>query len=909
MNIKYKVAAASLLAVFVFPLVSSAQTVDQLQAEIQSLLAQVQALQQQLAMTQGGSGAWCHTFNTNLRIGASSSEVTQLQTALQKDGESVDVSGSFDDQTASAVTGFQEKYASDILAPNGLQHGTGYAGTATRKKLNALFGCGNTNPVPTPIPYPIPTPVPTPQPVSGSSPSLTISTDPTIITQSGTVTPGGKGYVLLAADLTAGASDVRISSMGFGCGGDICTQVTNMKMVTVESNPQTWTELESLAPGLFNPNLLIPAGTTKKIEFIGDVSLSAPVGHQMWWTLSSTQVSLVNADNVQGYSNGNTLTVTASPNQTATPSYTVSLASDSPSGQIALGTSNAAVLKFTLQNNASEPLKVNGIAININSSLGNASQFGSFTLSDSNGTQIGGPTTASNVGGPILLQFAFSPQYIVPRGASVTLTVKGNVSPLQISPNIVNSTAQFTLNSTGIVALGATSNVIATQSGAANGATLTIVGQPAQTVTPSFTVSLTQDSPSGQIAVGASNIPVFKFSLQNNAAESLKVNGITVNGNSSLANASQFSSFSLFDSNGVQIGGPIIPSSINGVVSLPFNFVSQYVIPQGSSVTFTVKGNVNSMQISPNIVNSTVQFSLGNNGIVALGATSNIAATQNGTATGVTLTITGASPQTVQVSQVQGLTAIASGSSVNLSWQAASATNGVSAYYVYRSTSPNFTPSFSNTVTAVAGSLSYTDSNLVGGNYYYAVAAQDSKGTVGSASAQVVVGVTVAPTFAIAQDASNPTTTSLFTGANPVTLMAFDISNSSGEDIKVMSIKMNEAVFSASTHTQFTGLILSDIASGVQVGQLPALQSVGSGVYASTFNFANPLVIPAHSQRAYRFSGAVLSYSVDPSIAGTSAQFSIPINGITAIGASSNIAASYNGGSLTGNQFGIAQGQ
>src|SRR6266481_8889976 len=104
MNIKYKVAAASLLAVFVFPLVSSAQTVDQLQAEIQSLLAQVQALQQQLAMTQGGSGAWCHTFNTNLRIGASSSEVTQLQTALQKDGESVDVSGSFDDQTASAGT-------------------------------------------------------------------------------------------------------------------------------------------------------------------------------------------------------------------------------------------------------------------------------------------------------------------------------------------------------------------------------------------------------------------------------------------------------------------------------------------------------------------------------------------------------------------------------------------------------------------------------------------------------------------------------------------------------------------------------------------------------------------------------------------------------------------------------------
>ena len=67
--------------------------------------------------------------------------VTALQTALQKDGESVTVNGTFDDQTAAAVTGFQEKYASQILAPYGLSNGTGYVGSATRAKLNSIYGC------------------------------------------------------------------------------------------------------------------------------------------------------------------------------------------------------------------------------------------------------------------------------------------------------------------------------------------------------------------------------------------------------------------------------------------------------------------------------------------------------------------------------------------------------------------------------------------------------------------------------------------------------------------------------------------------------------------------------------------------------------------------------------------------
>ena len=160
MHLKNKLVAAFALAVLVLPGVSLAQisTVPNasLQAQIQALLAQIQVLQAQLA-AQGGTATtapvWCYTFNNNLSIGMSGSAVTALQTALQKDGESVTVSGTFDDQTAAAVTGFQEKYASAILAPYGLSNGTGYVGAATRSELNSLFGCtgGTTNPITPPV--------------------------------------------------------------------------------------------------------------------------------------------------------------------------------------------------------------------------------------------------------------------------------------------------------------------------------------------------------------------------------------------------------------------------------------------------------------------------------------------------------------------------------------------------------------------------------------------------------------------------------------------------------------------------------------------------------------------------------------------------------------------------------------
>ena len=48
------------------------------------------------------------------------------------------ITGNFGQLTLAATIRFQEKYSAEILAPLGLKQGTGYVGSATRSKLNAL---------------------------------------------------------------------------------------------------------------------------------------------------------------------------------------------------------------------------------------------------------------------------------------------------------------------------------------------------------------------------------------------------------------------------------------------------------------------------------------------------------------------------------------------------------------------------------------------------------------------------------------------------------------------------------------------------------------------------------------------------------------------------------------------------
>lgn len=155
----HKVAAVAVGVAMVFSFAfvtpAQAQTVEELTAQINSLLATISSLQAQLAGmtggTTGGSSA-CYNFTLNHSTGDQGGEVMNIQKFLNAQGNLVATTGAgspgnetsyFGSRTAAAVTAWQNANAAAVLAPVGLSAGTGYWGPSSRAHANTV-GCTTT---------------------------------------------------------------------------------------------------------------------------------------------------------------------------------------------------------------------------------------------------------------------------------------------------------------------------------------------------------------------------------------------------------------------------------------------------------------------------------------------------------------------------------------------------------------------------------------------------------------------------------------------------------------------------------------------------------------------------------------------------------------------------------------------
>ena len=167
-----------------------AATVEELTAQINSLLAMIATLQAQLATVSSGSAASAgtgYTFTRNLKQGDTGADVMELQKALNAAGvgpssgagSSGNETSYFGSITKAGVVAFQDKYASEILSPVGLSVGTGFVGASTRAKLNSLGGAVAMTPT---------------TPTTPAAP-----TTPTTPTTPAVVVPTGSGLTVTAA--------------------------------------------------------------------------------------------------------------------------------------------------------------------------------------------------------------------------------------------------------------------------------------------------------------------------------------------------------------------------------------------------------------------------------------------------------------------------------------------------------------------------------------------------------------------------------------------------------------------------------------------------------------------------------------------------------------------------------------
>lgn len=129
------------------------KTPEQKQAELrEKLLAEIEFLKKEIARLQAEIAKIlvrqrvisCQRLDTNLHYGMmGNAKVRCLQEFLRAQGPEIYpeglVTGNFLFLTKAAVIRFQEKYASEILAPWGLTKGTGFVGPSTRAKINELI--------------------------------------------------------------------------------------------------------------------------------------------------------------------------------------------------------------------------------------------------------------------------------------------------------------------------------------------------------------------------------------------------------------------------------------------------------------------------------------------------------------------------------------------------------------------------------------------------------------------------------------------------------------------------------------------------------------------------------------------------------------------------------------------------
>ncbi|HLD57206.1 MAG TPA: peptidoglycan-binding protein, partial [archaeon] len=181
------------------PVLASADTASDLQAQINSLLATISSLQAQLSATTGGSSTG-YTFNTNLTVGSTGADVMNLQKVLNMSADTkVASSGAgspgsessyFGGLTKAAVVKFQVK--------NGITPAVGYVGPITRAKLNAMAGTA-----------PVVPPVVTPGLPTGGSLSVSAGSQPanSLAPQSASRVP------FTTVVLSAGSSDVTVNSI------------------------------------------------------------------------------------------------------------------------------------------------------------------------------------------------------------------------------------------------------------------------------------------------------------------------------------------------------------------------------------------------------------------------------------------------------------------------------------------------------------------------------------------------------------------------------------------------------------------------------------------------------------------------------------------------------------------------
>lgn len=567
---------------WVAPITTQAATTEELQAQITALLAQISALQAQLSGSTTATTSSC--FTKTLQVGSTGTEVTALQNALKGDATIYPeglTTGYFGSLTEAAVKKFQAKYGIDQV---------GIVGPVTRAKLNSLY-C-STTPTPTPSGSVIPTPV-------AGGLSVTLASDTPAATSVIDDSTGAQALAPFAKfAFTAGSGAVQVTTVkllrsGISTNSDVSniylyegdTRIAEMSSIGSD-NVVTFTN----SAGLFT----VAAGSTKYITVKADITNAGSSGKTMRFGINAASDVVSNATGVTGAfpMNGNYMTWASVTDlgeyDIAHSTYPTALdPSASVERELWRMTSSATnqkielrYMKFTM--------------------IGTAS-YGDFSdLKLTVGSTVYGPVQMSS-DKTVTFDLGSNP-YVYEAGQTKNIILSGKVI------GGANRNFYFALqNAADVVAYDKNYNAYLKPN---QSDTWSVVKAAAATTinAGSLTIARASDSPSGNVAVGATNVELAKFTFTA-AGESVKVMSLPAHITTTVATTTIKNVKLLVD--GTQIGSTDSSVVGDGAEDIGWgtSFGSQFIVNAGETKTITIKGDLTQTAAHP-AAESTVLISL-----------------------------------------------------------------------------------------------------------------------------------------------------------------------------------------------------------------------------------------------------------------------------------------------------------
>ncbi|MCX6702335.1 MAG: peptidoglycan-binding domain-containing protein, partial [Candidatus Wolfebacteria bacterium] len=338
-----------------------------------------------------------------------------------------------------------------------------------------------------------------------------------------------------AASLISGAARVPVLALNYTAGNSGAVTLTGVKFTKtgvisdssisgayLVANGQVLGQYNSLSSGVItfsNLSISIPAGQTKELWLAVDISTAASAGNSVSFKVASvSDITAVDTNNTAITPSGNFpvsgVTFTAS-TVTSPALATLTITSSTVGSTAFAGTQGVLVSQWT-NSVSNSPVKLTSINFRVIGSA-NKSDLRNVKLYV-NGTQVGSTLTSVSSDGYAYFDLTSAPA-----------TLGTGSSNIQLYADIAGSpsyTFQFELlNSYDVYAIDSQYNIpVSVTVTGGTGGLVTI--QPGQ-----LTVSLSTDSPTGNVAKGQSGVTVAKFSIYA-AGEAVKVKyldfGITV---------------------------------------------------------------------------------------------------------------------------------------------------------------------------------------------------------------------------------------------------------------------------------------------------------------------------------------------------------------------------------------------